>query len=189
MNAPHGAPNTFTTAEFNRLVRSGGFGSARVELRRGLILKMNPQHLPHARVKDQLADAIKAGLKKAGLTWLAYQEVSVDFAEAFEPLPGIVVWDPSVVTDNIDGPVPAKAVRLIVEVSDSSLGDDLGEKLEDYASAGVAEYWVADVKGRVIFQHTGPSTSGYAKRNALPFGTTFKSQVHPTLQVDTSTLA
>lgn len=186
MNAPHRAPSTFTTAEFNKLVESGGFGRARVELRRGLILKMNAAHIPHGTIKENLAEAIKAGLRNAGLTWRAFQEVSVDFKDGFAPLPDIVVWDPMTAEK---GPIPASAVKLIVEVSDSSLADDLGEKLEDYARAGLLEYWVADVKGRTIFRHTVPTAAGYANREAIPFGAKITSLAYPTLEVDTSDLA
>ena len=60
MNAPHRALATFTNAQFERLVRSGGLGDMRVELRRGLIVKMSPQFVPHGTIKRLLADAIKA---------------------------------------------------------------------------------------------------------------------------------
>lgn len=187
MNLPQRAQITFTNAEFNRLVRSGGFGSARVELRRGLIVKMNPQHMPHARTKRLLAEALKAAIDRAQLTWVVDQEVSVDFADGFEPSPDIVVWDPDAVTSK-DGPVPGAAVRLVVEVAYSSLGDDLGEMLEDYASAGLPEYWVADVKGGLILRHTTRAGNTYARRDPARVGEVFESLTQPTLTVDTTAL-
>jgi Uma2 family endonuclease len=36
-------------------------------------------------------------------------------------------------------------VTLLIEVSDSSLANDLQEKADVYAESGVAEYWVMDV--------------------------------------------
>ena len=45
---------------------------------------------------------------------------------------------------------------LVVEVSDSTLGNDLTIKLELYAEAGVPEYWVLDVEGRELHQFTQP---------------------------------
>ena len=189
MNIAHREPSTFTNTEFERLVRSGGFGGARVELRRGLIVKMNPQYVAHARAKTDLADAIKAGLRAAKLHWRVDQEVSVDLRSDFQPLPDIVVWDPAAAPADLDGPVPANAVRLIVEVADSSLSDDLGEKLEDYATGGLAEYWVADVKGRQILQHSGPGNGTYARRDPVRFGEALTSRSYPDLHVDTSTLA
>lgn len=189
MNVSQRTPATFTNAEFQKLVRSGGFGRTRVELRRGFIVKMNAQHVPHATTKDALATALKEGIARASLPWRVLQEVSVDFGAGFEPLPDVVVWDPARAPKDIDGPVPAAAVRLIVEVSDSTLADDLGAKLEDYASRGLAEYWVADIKNRLILRHAGPSGDKYARREQVHFGDAFASLAHPTLTVDTSALA
>lgn len=189
MNVRQLQPARFTNAEFERLVRSGGFGDARVELRRGLIRKMNAQHVPHARVKELLASAIKEGVGAAGLPWLVYQEVSVDFGRGFEPLPDIVVFDPTTMSLEIDGPLPASAARLVVEVADTTLADDLGEKLEDYAQGALAEYWVADVRGRIILRHAVLSTTTYTRREPAKFGEAFALLTHPKFRVDTAALA
>lgn len=189
MNAPHPTLKTFTNAEFQRLARSGGLGDMRVELRRGMIAQMSPQHVPHATVKMELTFALVAALKAAGLAWTVTAEVSVDFGDGFEPMPDIVVWNPAEAPADLDGPVPAAAVKLIVEVSDASLADDLGEKLEDYAKSGLREYWVADVKGRLILRHAGASASGYAKREPLRFGETAALLTVAGVSADTKALA
>jgi Uma2 family endonuclease len=59
--------------------------------------------------------------------------------------------------------VPAgKDLRLIIEVSVSTLRDDLRTKSELYARAGVPEYWVLDVIGRRIYVHREPTSGIYA---------------------------
>lgn len=188
MNAPHSALVTFTNAQFERLVRSGGFGDMRVELRRGMIVKMSPQYVPHATVKRLLAKALETALSGAASAWIVDQEVSVRFGEGFEPLPDIVVWDPLAAPPNLQGPIPASAVKLIVEVADSTLGDDLGDKLEDYAAGGLGEYWVADVQGRIVLRHSGPQASSYARREPAQFGEAIAALTHATLRIDTSTM-
>lgn len=186
---PGTRPSKFTNHEFERLVDAGAFGRAQVELLRGTIQKMNPQHVPHARIKRLLAEAINAGLQHAGLRWIVDQEVSVDVAEGFEPAPDIVVWDPTSAPPNLTGPVPGTAVRLVVEVASTTLADDLGEMLEDFAAGRVTEYWVADLKGRMILRHAGPTGSTYAQREPVRFGEAFAWLTQKTLQVDTSSLA
>lgn len=188
MNAPHRALATFTNAQFERLVRSGGFGDMRVELRRGMIVKMSPQYYQHANVKAELTFALATAIKTASLNWKVLNEASVAFGNGFEPMPDIVVFDPATVPSDLDGPVPADAVKLIVEVSDSSLGDDLGEKLEDYAAGTLSEYWVADVQGRLVLRHAGPQAGGYAKREPARFGETIAALTHAALRIDTSAL-
>jgi Uma2 family endonuclease len=188
MNIRHRQPSTFSSAEFEKLVRSGGFGDARVELRRGVIVKMNAQHLAHARAKNLLAKAIDAAVAQAFPAWSVYQEVSVAFAGDFNPVPDIVVWDPTAGPTDPDRPIPAASVRIVIEVADSTLPDDVGEKLEDYAGAGVAEYWVVDVKGRQILQHVGPGGDTYAERIPVAFGAAIASKAYPGLRVDTASL-
>jgi Uma2 family endonuclease len=99
------------------------------------------------------------------------------------------VWDTAAAPANLDGPIPASAVRLIVEVADSTLSDDLGEKLADYATAGLPEYWVVDVRGRQILQHSGPGNGTYAPREPTRFGEIVASRAYPGLRVDTAALA
>ena len=187
MNAP-AKLKTFTSAEFGRIARAGGFGRARVELRGGMIVEMSPQHVPHASVKRLLAKAIEAGIERAGLPWIVDQEVSVAFFDGFEPMPDIVVWNPAEAPADLDGPIPANAVKLVVEVSDTSLADDLGDKLADYARAGLAEYWVADIKGKLLLRHDGPEASGYARREPLRFGEAAPMLTVPKLSADTKAL-
>lgn len=188
MNAPHRAVATFTSKQFERLVRSGALGDQRVELRRGLIVRMTPQYVPHATVKRLMAKAIEAAVGQADLAWIVDQELSVSFPNDFQPMPDIVVWDPASAPGDLEGPVPSTAVRLIVEVADFTLGDDLGEKLEDYAAGGLAEYWVADVQGRLVLRHTHPRKDRYDVREAALFGETIMTLM-PLLAVDTSALA
>ena len=189
MNIAHRESSRFTNAEFERLVRSGGFGSTRVELRRGLIVKMNAQHVPHGTVKRLLAKAIEAALQSANIPWIVDQEISVDFGDGFEPVPDIIVWDRAAAPANLDGPIPAAAVRLIVEVADTTLSDDLGEKREDYAKGGLPEYWVADVKARIIHQSGAPTALGYAKQTSVKFGDLLHAQTITALRVATASLA
>jgi Uma2 family endonuclease len=187
MNAPIRL-KTFSNAEFERMARSGGFGDARVELRRGMIADMSPQFAAHARVKMRLISALTTAVLNAGLPWEVWSEVSVAFGGGFEPLPDIVVWNPAEAPADLDGPIPASAVKLIVEVSDTTLADDLGEKLEDYAKGGLAEYWVADVKGRLVLRHAGVVSNTYARREPVRFGDQISALEFPTIKVDTAAL-
>lgn len=42
---------------------------------------------------------------------------------------------------------------LVIEVSDTTLRWDIGQKAARYALGGVREYWVIDVEGRQVFVH------------------------------------
>ena len=51
---------------------------------------------------------------------------------------------------------------LVVEVSDTSLRFDRTVKLPLYARAGFAEFWLVDLKHRVLTAYTDPSDGEYA---------------------------
>lgn len=50
---------------------------------------------------------------------------------------------------------------LVVEVADTSLDYDLGEKARLYAAAGIRDYWVVDCQNRRVIVHRQPSEAGY----------------------------
>ncbi|MBU6371170.1 MAG: Uma2 family endonuclease [Alphaproteobacteria bacterium] len=187
MNAPTLNLARFNTAEFERMARTGAFGSRRVELRRGLIVEMNAEHMAHGRVKHRLGLALQSALERAQSTLSLWTEGSVSFGGDFEPMPDMIIWDEATVTD-LQRPIPGDLVKLIVEVSDSTLPDDVGGKLAEYAAAGLAEYWVADVKNRRIIRHAEPVGDTYALREITPFGETITALTFP-LTVDTAALA
>jgi len=64
--------------------------------------------------------------------------------------------------------MPAKRLRpthadvlLLIEVSDSSTEQDLGEKARLYAEHGIPEYWVVDVQAEQVHVHRTPSQGIY----------------------------
>ena len=52
-------------------------------------------------------------------------------------------------------------LRLVVEISDSTLGFDLTAKAALYARAGIADYWVLDVPARRLIVHRDPRNGLY----------------------------
>jgi Uma2 family endonuclease len=116
-------------------------------------------------------------------------EVSVDFAEGFQPLPDIVIWDPGLAPANLDGPLPAQSVKLVVEVAASTLADDLGAKALEYAGAGLAEYWVADVQARILHRHREPSAEGFSLSETLALSDEIACLAIPGLAIAAATLS
>lgn len=162
------------------MAQRGAFGDLRVELRRGKILKMSPKHLPHALVQEALIFALAAAIRQAGLGWRVLVEASVSAGEGFDPMPDIVVIDMSLVT-NPKGTINLEAVKLIIEVADSSLADDLGEKRDDYAAFGIAEYWVADVNAKTVHLHAQPSNGVYAVSKTIKLSDPLPMLTHPAI--------
>jgi Uma2 family endonuclease len=144
----------FTIREYQKLLDVGVFQSGDpYELLNGVIVAKMPQNGPHASASSRLERRLNKLLPDE---WLvrAGKPLTVPSSESV-PEPDIaVVSGPE---DKYDARHPApNEVALLVEVSDSSLGRDTGEKLAVYARARVPQYWVMNVKERVIEVYTDP---------------------------------
>jgi Uma2 family endonuclease len=135
----------------------------RTELIDGSIYWVAPQHLPHSRMKSDLYNRLRDALKEARPDLCVLGETTVGMPPHDAPLPDVIVMQDI----EGDGIIPLEAVRLLVEVSVSTLRDDLGPKLKSYAAHGVPEYWVADVAKGVLHQMWSPTADGYEQRETI----------------------
>jgi len=178
-------PLRITAAQFSVMVEAGAFAGARgVELRGGLLYEMNAQYVPHMLAKSRLFLALATALQAIGSSLEVSSEGSVQLGESDVPMPDLIVWEAA----RVRGPVPGERVRLLVEVSDSTLADDLGHKRALYAAASVPEYWVVDVAGRALHQYWAPEGGVYARTAVIPFGEAVRSATLEGLVVQTDTL-
>ncbi len=179
-------PATFTDDEFERLIGKGAFDDlGRVELREGVLIRMNAQYAPHGRAKSLLFRRLADSVDAAGLALEASVEISVRFGGGFMPLPDIFLW----AARDVQGPVPGDAVRLVIEVADSTLQDDLGPKRESYAKAGAPEYWVVDLNARVIHQFAAPKDGAFTRAALVAFGEAATCLTLAGVRVETTGLA
>ncbi|WEK01434.1 MAG: Uma2 family endonuclease [Candidatus Sphingomonas phytovorans] len=167
------------------LDRSGAFDAYRkTELIEGDVYFMNAQHRPHALAKTELYDALRDGLRATGSPLRPLIEASVALSEFDAPEPDIVLTS----EPRGEGLVPLASVALIVEVSDTTVKDDLTRKAVVYARAHVPEYWVVDVNARVIHKMWLPEDEAYAECKVVTFGQPVKSESTAGLIVETTTL-
>ncbi|MBY0304326.1 MAG: Uma2 family endonuclease [Sphingomonas sp.] len=146
---------------------SGAFEAYRkTELIDGEITFMNAQHRPHARIKSRLHVAIASALLQLDNGLEAIVEGSVAMPPDGAPEPDIVVTS----EPEGEGLIPLESVRLIVEVSDTTLAYDTEIKRALYARNGVPEYWVANVEAKVIRQMWAPEGEAYAQACEVAFG-------------------
>ncbi|MGK6323790.1 Uma2 family endonuclease [Sphingomonas sp. DT-51] len=144
---------------------------------------MSAIHAPHGEVHATLTYTIKAALTAIGSTWRPMLCVSTRLSEHNLVEPDIVV-----VTKADDGLLAGEAVYLAVEVASLTLRHDLGAKAKAYAGAGVPEYWVVDVGGRVIHQLGEPCASTHLRRALVPVGETVAAATVAGLTVTTHDL-
>lgn len=163
LSAPERDTEVFTAAEFAMMVGCGAFADMRVELVRGKIVRMSPAYVAHSRRVALVTGAIYAALGKDALL-LVHPMVALDDTSVLAP--DIVLAVPGPLPE---GQLPARAVSLAIEVADTTLSRDLGWKAQDYARAGIGQYWVMDITAEVTHVFTEPNLEGYGKRVVIRF--------------------
>lgn len=170
--------------DYERLANADAFGGQKTELIEGDVVVMSPQFRPHGMVKLELYDELLIKLRALKSPLRPVVEFSVALTDHTMVDPDIAL------TSEPRGPkaVPLASVALIIEVSDTTLADDLRTKQYLYASVGIPEFWVADVNSRIIRQFWSPSDAAYAKERTLVFGKPVSAVTVPDLILDTTKL-
>ncbi|MFO0841208.1 MAG: Uma2 family endonuclease [Gemmataceae bacterium] len=141
----------FTVEQYQRAEAEGLFGSARVELIEGYVVRKGPMGPRHAvsvgRTEDQLRPRVPQG-------WCVRTQMDVALSSS-QPLPDVViaVGSRDDYADHHPGPTD---VALVVEVADSSLEEDRTIKLPLYATDRVRVYWIVNIPERRLEVHTRP---------------------------------
>jgi Uma2 family endonuclease len=141
-------PRRYTREQYHELARLGHFAGKRVELVFGEIVEMSPVGWFHRVACRKLDRALTAAF--AGCGWVD-TDGPLDLGHS-EPEPDVAVFA-GAFEDYTDHPTCA---ILVVEVSDTTLNDDLTTRAELYATAGVPEYWVLDVNARELHVFRDP---------------------------------
>ncbi|QJW93186.1 Uma2 family endonuclease [Frigoriglobus tundricola] len=125
--------------------------------------------ISHALVEEWLRTVFPRGQFTIRSQWGMYFGINTD------PVPDVAV---------VSGPPRAHArhprtAHLIVEIADTSLAIDTGDKASLYAAAGITDYWVIDVIDRRLHLFRDPQPDPVAK-----YRSTYK-QVRVLLPTDT----
>lgn len=120
--------------------------------------------------REECAAMERAGLHSVFGGLYVMSEPSIDLRPednpTSEPAPDFVVLNRSV-RELASRPRPAD-LRLLAEVSSTTLSFDLTVKAVLYARAGIVEYWVVDVEGRRVIVHRRPKDGSY--RDVAAYG-------------------
>lgn len=165
--------------EYLLLDREGAFGDRRTELFDGEVYYMSPKHRPHARTVTQLVIALARVLEENGSGLGVLTDISVRLTDHDVPEPDIAITD----APDGEGILPLESVKLLIEVADSTLARDMGLKAALYAGAGVPEYWVVDIAGKVIHQMWAPEGGEYGERREIAFGARVEAATLPNMTV------
>lgn len=162
----------FTLAEYHLLIDTGVLKPGDpYELLNGVLKYKMPQNTPHASTAGKLESRF---WRLIAAPWFvrAQKPLTIPTTES-EPEPDLaVVLGPADRYDDLH-PYP-QDVALVVEVSDTTLAEDRGEKRETYAAARIPVYWIVNIPERVVEVYTQPrggKSPTYRTRTDYPPGT------------------
>lgn len=154
----------WTRQEYDLAIKAGVFASQHLELLEGRIWEMTPMNPRHA-VAVQIAAAALDAAVKSGYT--VRVQLPLAMTQASEPQPDIAIVAGQPRDYAAQHPTHAE---LIVEISDSSLAYDRGEKLSLYARCGVPEYWILNLCDDELEVYSQLSDHAYQQRDKFVIG-------------------
>jgi len=174
----------FTVEDFHLMAEKGIFApDERVELIAGVVQTMSPKNRAHSLALYHVVEFLRKELRGRASV---YQEVPLRLAtHDSEPEPDVLLCS----NPDVDayGTASTEPV-MVIEISDSSLARDLGEKARLYARAGIPEYWVVNLVDRTIVSFRGPAEAGYTERSEAQSGSVVSPSAWPDVALEVSSV-
>ncbi len=152
-----------TMDQFDRMIAQGAFVGIekKIELIHGELREMNPAGPVHSDYIDYLAAWSFEATRADGIVVRVQSGISADDSR---PEPDITWLKPGRYAHRHP---TGDDVLLLIEVAESSLRFDRGEKLEIYATQKIPEYWIVDIHNRCIHVFTQPEYGDYTNRRRV----------------------
>lgn len=174
-----------TIHEYDQMIADGAFGDGqRVELIRGELREMLPIGPPHEQVVDELTEW---SIQNAPLDQVRVRvQNSIGLASLQSAPEPDITW---VARKIYSKQRPSSNdVLLFIEVSDSSLRFDRGDKSELYAEAEIQDYWIVNLIDWCIEVRRRPIDGKYQEIQVFGMETTVRPLHFPDLTLPVSRL-
>ena len=159
----------WTVDTFYRAMNAGIFDEPnRLELVNGELWEREAMNPPHAATARRIARLLRRMFEP---TFLVMEEKPFHIAEDGEPRPDVCVVAGSD-EDFEDRHPTAAEVRLIVEVTHTTVERDTVEKTALYAQAGIEDYWVVLINREELLVYRRPRPDGYPEPQRFRAGDT-----------------
>jgi Uma2 family endonuclease len=176
----------FTADAFHEMARTGLLGEdhSRLELLNGEIFELMPIGQRHAATVDRLNRVFSRNLPDLCLVRV---QNPIRISRVSEPLPDISIVRGSEL-DFLKSPPCPEDTLLIVEVSDTTLSHDIGDKARAYARAGILEYWVIDLESSRLRIFRDPDGEEFRQIRIVAHGDTVSLGSLPELEFQVADL-
>jgi Uma2 family endonuclease len=176
-----------TYDDYLHMIEAGAFDTMRdkrIELIHGELREMSPPGEPHSELVSRVNHWSVLEPPRNRVKVRVQDPIAIPGLDS-APQPDIVWARPKNYGDHFPQP---DEVFLVIEVADSSLNYDCGEKADLYASGGIKDYWVVDVQGRAIHVFRQPAKAGFAERSIVKLGEQIRPLAFPDVSLDLAEL-
>ena len=175
----------WTVAEYHQMIEAGILGAdEQIELIEGKIVEMSPQGPPHATTTGCVSEYFTQLL---GNRVAIRIQVPVTLQPKSEPEPDIALVLPPQRRYRDHHPTE-REIFLVIEIADSTIIGDREVKRKMYAKAGIADYWVIDVKNSYLFVFRNPRGETYLQEIELGRGDRVMPLAFPDVSVSVDEL-
>ena len=166
--------------EYDVMVSHGLFEGQRVELLDGDLIEMAPQNAAHAYAIQVLTRLLVRGVGDRADTRV---QLPLAISDNTEPEPDLALVAATPPSD-----AHPRTAWLVIEVAESSLYYDRGQKLRSYARAGIPEYWVVSTERRCVYRYRRPVGEEYVDESIIPEDGSISPDAFPDVTVQISAL-
>ena len=151
--------------DYHLMIERGILNNRSVELIEGEIVEVIPESPLHRFTNDSIAEYLRILLKGKAKVFEAHP---ITLGNS-EPEPDIsIVRLPN--TKYLSRHPYAEDIYWLIEISNTTLEDDLNRKKRIYASAGINEYWIVDLKNTELIVFKEASDNDYKTKITLKKG-------------------
>lgn len=143
--------------DYHRMIDSGLLAGRQVELIDGQVLDMTPERPIHRATYRRGVKYLETLL---GDLAVVFATAPITLSDNSEPQPDICIVVPPESRYDQRHPSP-EDIYWLIEVSNSTLTYDLGEKAQLYAQNNIQEYWVIDIPQTQLWVHRHPKDGQY----------------------------
>ena len=157
----------WTIDRYHQTIQAGVFDDQPVELLCGELIIMPPEGEPNAYYNREAGDYLRALL---GTRAKVSEAHPITLSDDSEPIPDLAIIKPLGPVYLEHHPYPSD-IHWLIEFSNATLTKDLTTKKSAYATSGIQEYWVVNLKDKQLHIFKNLQDGEYILEDILKTGT------------------
>lgn len=157
----------WTIDRYHQAVEAGVFDDEHLELLNGELVLMSPEGVPHAGYSSSAAEYLRSLL---GNCAKVREGKPITLSNNSEPEPDLAIVEPLEQVYKTQHHPYVENIFCVIEYSNTSLIKDTELKRRTYATEGIREYWVVNLKAVELIVYRNPVNGDYQSQVTLTEG-------------------